>query len=71
MWRRSTRFYGFAFCSDGRASRTTTFLALAARAGEDDKGSREILAKAIKAHGGEKNLKKTTAAHIKSTGTLD
>jgi hypothetical protein len=47
-------------------------LALAVRAGEgDDKSSRDIVARAIKAHGGAKNLKKARAAQVKASGTLD
>jgi len=46
-------------------------LALSVRADEDDQASRAIVIRAIKAQGGEKRLKKATAAQIKSTGTLD
>jgi hypothetical protein len=46
-------------------------LTLVVRADDDDKASRAVVDKAIKAHGGKKNLEKTKASHVKSTGTLD
>jgi outer membrane lipoprotein-sorting protein len=46
-------------------------VALVVRADEDDKGSREVVERAIKAHGGKKNLEKAKAAQIKIGGTLD
>jgi outer membrane lipoprotein-sorting protein len=44
---------------------------LAVQAGEDDKASRAIVEKAIKAHGGRENLEKAKTSQVKFSGTLD